>query len=256
MVVDFDKDDAADEVGGPDSFYQSGADRNLNKADASFTFWFIPQDITADLKLQVTFYVWNGATKGDEVTLELNLGERILAQTSDYNKSWLAGQLRTFTLDPTIVDVSIDDDMDDDKKIKSNVKVVNTGNKDEFVRVAIVGNWVDPATGEILMGTITTNAADERVFTPLDPWTEDNTTFGTFTKLGGEGLWVKEADGFWYCKERIAPGESPSVPLFDTYTRGTAPVEGAGLVIELVVQGVDAVNYTTYKPAWQAVNVL
>ena len=39
-IQDFNKDDAADKVNGPESFYKAGAQRNLNKDDASFTFWF------------------------------------------------------------------------------------------------------------------------------------------------------------------------------------------------------------------------
>ena len=256
-IQDYNMDDAADKVHGPERFYSAGAQRNLNSEDASFTFWFIPQDITADLKLTVTFYVWNGESKGENVTMELNLGERILAQESTFNKRWEAGQLRTFTIDPTVVDVAITDELDDDKVVKSNVKVMNTGNKDEYVRVAIVGNWVDIDTGNVLMGAVAT-VEGTPTYTAAAPWTEDNTDFGTFVGLGGDGLWVKKSDGFWYCTEVIAPGETPSKPVFTSYTKIAPPaiIPDAGLVINLVVQGVDASLGSTYQAAWEAIGVL
>lgn len=256
-IQDFDKDDAADKVHGPESFYQSGADRNLNKDDASFTFWFIPQDITADLKLSVTFYIWNGTAQGEEVTLELNLGERILAQTSNYNKSWEAGQLRTFTLDPTVVDVAIEDEMSDDKTVKSNVQIKNTGNKDAYIRAAIVGNWVNPADGTILMGTV----ADDGTYTAAVAWSETDSNQGVFVDLPTNSNWVKKDDGFWYFKQIVPPGKltgetatgGTHIPLFTSYTKKNPPVEGAGLVMELVVQAVDASAGTDWESAWASV---
>ena len=256
-IQDFDKDDADDKVHGPDTFYESGADRNLNKADASLTFWFIPQDITADLKLTVTFYVWNGQSEGEEVTLELNLGERILAQTSTFNKKWEAGQLRTFTLDPTVVDVSIEDEMSDDRSTKSDVQIRNTGNKDAYIRAAIVGNWVDPTDGTILMGSV----ADDGTYTPAVAWSETDTNQGVFVDLPTNSNWVKKDDGFWYFKQIVPPGKltgetatgGTHIPLFTSYTKKNPPVEGAGLVMELVVQAVDASAGTNWESAWASV---
>lgn len=261
-IQDYDQDDAADAVHGPESFYASGQNRNLNKDDASLTFWFIPQEMTADVKLNVTFYVWNGQSKGEEITLQLALGQVILDRASENNKSWKAGQLRTFTLDPTLVDVAISDDVSEDGLVKDNVEILNTGNKDAYIRVAIVGNWVDKATGEILMGTLETTSGNEQVLVPITPWSETDTTQGTFVGLGGGGAWVKKSDGFWYFKQIVPPGKMPgetstggtSVPLFESYTRrATPPAEGAGLVLELVVQAVDAAAGTTYEAAWASV---
>ena len=189
--------------------------------------------------------------------MELNLGERILAQESTFNKRWEAGQLRTFTIDPTVVDVAITDELDDDKVVKSNVKVMNTGNNDEYGRWAIGGNWVDIDTGNVLMGAVAT-VEGTPTYTAAAPWTEDNTDFGTFVGLGGDGLWVKKSDGFWYCTEVIAPGETPSKPVFTSYTKIAPPaiIPDAGLVINLVVQGVDAGLGSTYQAAWEAIGVL
>ena len=224
-----------DGVGANASFYAAGEQRNLNKADASLTFWFIPQELTDDVKVEVTFYVWSGEEPSSgsvkEMTMELPLGTLIKAQTSDLNAKWLAGELRTFTLTPTTVDVDITDDMNDEKTEKSNVTIRNTGNKDAYMRVVIVGNWVDTATGRIVA-----------------PWSE---TDGTFTGLGASEKWVKGTDGYWYYTDPVAPGDTPAVPIFTKYTRpSTPPVAGAGLVMDLAVQAIDAGEGTTYTAAW------
>ena len=226
---------ANDGVGADASFYAAGEKRNLNKADASLTFWFIPQEITADVKLTVTFYVWSGqepsSGSAKEMTMELELGKELLKQSAHLNDAWLAGQLRTFTLVPTTVDVDITDVVNEAKTEKSNVVIRNTGNKDAYMRVVIVGNWVDQATGRIVA-----------------PWSE---TDGTFVGLGTSEKWVKGTDEYWYYTDPVAPGETPAVPIFTKYTRpSTPPVEGAGLVMDLAVQAIDAGLGTTYTAAW------
>ena len=235
-IVDF---VSGDDYDGADSFYAAGQNRNLNDSQASLTFWFIPQDITTALEIDVTFYVWNGVSQGEEVTMTLNLGQLIAAQSSTINKTWKAGQLRTFSLSPGVVDVEITDEMSDDKTEKSNVVIKNTGNKDAYMRVAIVGNWVNTATGEIVA-----------------PWDADNTTYGSFVGLPGTG-WTKKSDGFWYYSEVVEPGKSPAVNIFTTYTVGTAPtvegVESVGLIMDLIVQAVDAAARSTCEDAWNSV---
>ena len=220
---------SGDEVGGPSSFYAAGADRNLNKADGSLTFWFIPQEVTDDLTVTVTFYIWDGSAKGSNMTLELDLGSRILAQNSDINNTWKAGQLRTFSLKPTNVDVDIEDKVEGN--VKKEVVTKNTGNKSVYMRLVMVGNWVNNA-GQI-----------------VGPWKESQ---GTFTELGGSGVWVKKDDGYWYCTEIVPPGKAPSKPIFKTYTRPTSGIpEGATkLIMDLSLQGIDIAAGSNYTEAW------
>lgn len=259
-IQDFVYEDAGDKVGGPESFYAAGQNRNLNKDDASLTFWFIPQAITADLKMEVTFYVWDGQGKGEDQTLTLDMGTLILAQTSSTNKEWKAGQLRTFTLDPTTVDVDITDEVEGDTK--SDVKIWNTGNKNAYIRVAIVGNWIDKSTGDILMGTVVDDGATG-TFVPFIAWSETDTEQGTFAGLPGPN-WVKnEDDGFWYYKYEVLPGKEPGETatggtanrLFETYKikLEATPIEGAGFKMDLVVQAVDAARGADYQAAWASV---
>ena len=270
--------DEGDKVHGPASFYAAGNSRNLNKNDGSLTFWFIPQTITADVKLRVTFYVWDGVSEGEEVTKELNLGERINAREdaredlglSDANRTWYAGELRTFTLTPTAVDVEITQERsDEDENVLLQPDIRNTGNKNAYIRVAIVGNWVDAATGEIVMGSdVTTTVGEDDVtaFTPISAWTETNTSFGTFTNLPTSSLWVKKSDGYWYFTDPVLPGLQPGqataegtdVPLFTSYVKGTPPVSSVelDLMLDVAVQAVDARAGANYEAAWQAVGVL
>ena len=258
-----------DNVHAAESFYQAGNERNLNDETASLTFWFIPQVMTADVKVRVTFYVWNGQNAGELVTRELNLGSEILRQhnqnVSDLNLNWQAGQIRTFKLSPTSIDVDLTVEPDPDIANTIATPVIrNIGNKEAYLRVAIVGNWVD-SERKIYMGDIGTDEnTGNRTYTAITPWSEDNTTFGTFTNLGASGAWVKKTDGFWYYTQAVPaglkPGETASggayVPLFEKYTKGTPPIPDVDLMLDLAVQAVDAKAGNTYEAAWTAVGAL
>lgn len=129
----------------PDSFSEAGNTYNLNDADASMTFWFIPQELTAAVKMEVEFHVWDGTKNQPTYTLSLNLGEKVLEKTGTdltLTRDWKAGQLRTFSLKPQIVDVDIEDNMNTARTIKSDLQIHNTGNVEQYVRVYIIGNWV------------------------------------------------------------------------------------------------------------------
>ena len=127
----------------PGTFSGAGNTYNLNDADASMTFWFIPQALTEDVTIEVEFHVWSGDKNEKTNTLTLNLGKEVLKKTGNdltLTRDWKAGQLRTFSLKPQHVDVEIRDKMT--KYIKSDVTIKNTGNVAEYVRVYMIGNWV------------------------------------------------------------------------------------------------------------------
>ena len=259
-----------DRVHAAESFYLAGNERNLNDETASLTFWFIPQEMTTDVKVRVTFYVWDGQNAGELVTRELDLGATILSQTSkgqavDLNHEWKAGQIRTFKLSPTSIDVDLTVEPDPELANTIDTPVIrNIGNKEAYLRVVIVGNWVD-SDQKIYMGDIGIDeTTGNRTFTVLTPWSEDNTTFGTFTNLGASGAWVKKTDGFWYYTQAVPaglrPGETASggayVPLFEEYTKGTPPIPDVDLMLDVAVQAVDAKAGATYEAAWTAVGAL
>ena len=265
-IVDF---AAGDAVGAPESFYKGGADRNLNKADASLTFWFVPQQITNALKMEVTLYVHDNAKNqdGEEVTLELEMGKLILAQASGVNAEWKAGQLRTFTLKPDTVDITIEDEVHG--FIKDNVVIRNTGNVDAYIRAMIVANWwgtVQTATGTDT--GIATGYTSEAHTDFVDIWKREGTTGdnygGVFTGLPGNN-WVLASDGYFYYKNKVAPGAETADKFFDNYTLDTTthPVpeiwyidgsvkqyQNVFLRMEIPVQAIEAKKDVAWDDAW------
>lgn len=253
--------------------------KNLNMEDGSLTFFFIPQAITKETILEVTFRVkTTDSPQGKEITHEINFGEQLAKK----NVVWNAGEIRTYTLKPLDVDVKITDSMNG--FVKSNLHVSNTGNVDEFVRMIVMGNWYDK-DGNILVGY--KYAGNEEGLTDaqkkemIDPWFRENTTYGEFDEsfAGGkvkEGRtdWVKAKGGFYYT-QKIGPGQSlesvaqsMTKPLFETYTldntkiptiyvpvKGKSvrePAQGVHLVMEIVVQAIGADGYgdTEWQKAW------
>lgn len=255
----------------PASFYAAGEERNLNDANASLTFWFVPQAITNSLTLTVTFNISVGTTVGEDVTLTLDLGKKIVAQSSDLNKEWKAGQIRTFTLKPEMVDVDITDDVSG--FVKNNVQIRNTGNVEAYIRAAIVASWYglnDSGEDGIAVG-FSSNA--HTAF--IQPWQRTSLTAdnfgGVFTGLPGTD-WVLKSDGFFYYTKSVAPGEVIPSPLFTQYsldttahpapriwylstTNGYQEFSNVRLVMEIPVQAIDAADYNSYTAAWAAAGV-
>ena len=276
-IVDF---VSGDDVNAGASFYEGGTENNLNKPDASKTFWFIPQTVTDDLVVTVTLKVWNGiaGNMGEEQTLVLEMGKML--KTSTTNAEWKAGQLRTFTLKPNVVDVDIDDDVDGFKK--TNVVITNTGNVDAYIRANIVANWWGKTrTGDdgVALGYLgnADNTAPLSPLTFVDPWELDYDTLkdnynGEFQELPGDD-WVRADDGFFYYKNVVKPGKETGSKLFKEYelntenggiipkimylstTGGYLPFTNIRLVMDLTVQAVDATGMADYKAAWAAAGV-
>ena len=269
---------AGDAVNAAESFYKAGQNRNLNKADASLTFWFIPQEITSDLQVKVTLKIWSGDSEtgpadngwGEEKELVLKMGDLILAQTNDTNKEWKAGQIRTFTLKPNVVDVDIDDDVDG--FIKKNVVITNTGNVDAYIRANIVANWMgttDTGMEGIALGYTTPARTAFVESWELDYDNKSDNYGGKFKSLPGN-RWFHADDGFFYYMDPVAPGDPTGTPLFDTYTNsddnvpaiyylsstGVKAFENVRLVMDLTVQAIEAkTDYADFRAAWAAAGV-
>ena len=233
---------------------EAAADHNLNNSKGELTFWFIPQEITDDIVLKVTFCVKNpDVPNGTDITLTLDLGKKINEQykTAADKVFWQPGQLRTYTLLPYDVDVMISDNIDNSSPglgyVKDELHITNTGNVDEYIRVQLIGNWygwtseaemnawqaaheagneVEKAKHEpdILVGYTTKdgNEMNERWFSRADHWGYFDSSF-----LQGRdhGNWVR-GDGGYYYLQPIGPGDvmssdptsACSEPLFNSYT--------------------------------------
>ena len=265
------------------------AKKNLNNDDGSLTFWFIPQAMTDKVVLTVTFCVKTPDTAGDlgggEVTHTINFGEQL------NGVEWKAGELRTYTLSPTDVDVAIFDEMNGLEK--DNLHVTNTGNVDEYVRVMLIGNWYDSA-GDILVGYKYKDETDPNYIADLaedsntnvnemvTPWYREDPLYGSYFdstfaggKPGTDNKWVRGTGSYFYYPDVIGAGDklSGTDAIFQSYNlpESEIPViwvpsggsgervqaEGVHLVMEVVVQAIgayapDGSKYETCWAAWTA----
>lgn len=117
---------------------------------------------------------------------------------------------------------------------KKDVKITNTGDADAYVRAVLVPNWVDDqgkVYGEV-----------------PKPGTDYTMT------LADDGGWKEGSDGFYYCTQKIGPGESTPVLVElcrpESLTK-TAP-DGTPLHFELQVVAslIQASPAEAVKNAW------
>lgn len=247
----------------PDSFAGGGNTKNLNKSDASQTFWFIPQAMNDDIELTIV-YTFGKKTDGsdNEMTGVLEFGKALSGVT------WKAGQLRTYTIRVDEVNVKIEDSVTADAHpntqlttidgtevikdkngnpylytaydgTKTDVTITNTGNTDAYIRAALIGQWLDE-NGNPVFGFTDYTAGKVKL---VDSWYQDqfvshNGYHGYFEDLAGYtnnnknydfdnplNNWFLNSDGYYYYKNIVPEGESiPSDnPLFTSYTVSRNP---------------------------------
>lgn len=126
----------------------------------------------------------------------------------------------TFT--PAEVTTEIDEEFDG--KVKSNVKITNTGDIPVYVRAKVVGNWCD---------------AQDNI---VAPWT-DNISYN-------ETNWKKVGE-YWYHKGAVAPNAS-TANLFGSYSYKSAEIpDGADhLVLDVLHQSIQAEPDDAVKSVW------
>ena len=254
----------------PSTFSQAGNKNNLNDGDASMTFWFIPQAMTDAVKLTVTYDVEIDGVK-KEYKNTLDLGTALLAQNSGSGPSafWKAGQLRTFTLKPDVVNITIEDKVTTFEK--TDVVITNTGNVDCFVRAMIVANWFGLAGTEegVALGY---DGPESTTFVPswqMNYAQRNDNYGGVFTGLPGDN-WVRAKDGFFYYKKVVNPGKPTDDALFTKYSLNTTehPVPtiyyldgskkaftNVHLRMEIPVQAIEAKEGKTWQDAWTEAGV-
>ena len=277
-----------------DSWYSAAADRNLNNENGELTFWFIPQEITSNVKLYVTFCVktpdTDGPTGGGVETHEIKLGE-LLNKNRTENVKWEAGQLRTYTLNPKLVDVEIFDQMNG--LVKNNLHVTNTGNVSEYVRMMVIGNWYGWLPGQdtstepvILVGYKTNGEGGVDDNEMITPWFREDALYGQgfdksfeekYFPMGrpAEGRpWVRGTGSYFYYTQSIGPNDalSGTEALFKSYeldpewipviyvpsptSNLRVPATGVHLVMEVVIQAIGATapdgTAYTWQEAWTA----
>lgn len=273
------------------SWTSAAADKNLNVADGSMTFWFVPQQLNGNVELEVTFCVKTPDTPtGTDITHTISFGDstrKKLSEDADGNATyadyptWKAGQLRTYTLMPLDVDVDIFDELHG--WTKENLHVTNTGNVDEYVRMMLVGNWYD-GNGNILVGYVTDGSSehtDAENAEMVVPWYREADEYkGGFdeTFLNGKpnaakgNKWIYGTGSYFYYPDVIGAGDklSQTNALFQSYTLDDIeiptiylpsatsnvrqPAQGVHLVMEVVVQAISSINPDTGQPFadWKA----
>lgn len=281
-VVTFDPD--TDNNSFADSFYDAGNSQNVNKADASLTFWLIPQSFPSNSNaiLRVSYTI-NNHPEYLDITLKDFFG----------SKPWMAGQLRTFTIKLDEVNVKITDEVSIAGNAnngysgskKQNIKIQNTGDTPAFIRAAIVGQWLD-SEGNPVFGF--TDEINQLYL--VESWYEDQFVktgeaackHGVFTGLPGyQGAasfkadggadatagWQLCTDGYYYYTKIVEPTAFTGSSLFTSYETKIAPratLAGVELstasmhfVLEISTQAITAVKMDgyqgsryTWKEAW------
>ena len=253
----------------PDSFTSAAATHNLNDDNATQTFWLIPQAFADRTGVTMTIkYTFNGNPYEWPIDLGKTLGGR--------GVEWKAGELRTFTLKIDEVNVQIEDTVEPVNNVltKKDVEITNTGNVEVFIRAALVGQWLDRATDNIVFGF--TDAIGNLYV--VESWYEDqfvtkNKVHGEFVglagydKADGHNNWVVGDDGFYYYTQSVAPGQKTN-QLFEKYFIKSTPeaisiagevMSGADIYfrLEISTQAISARTsngtlITDYAAAWAA----
>lgn len=240
-----------------ENYYQGGNSKNLSKdndATAAQTFWLIPQTLTDNVKLTVTYTV-NGEA---QEPWEIDFGTALKKNGSNFI-NWLPGELRTYTIKVDAVKVHIEDaivEQTGGSNKKQGVTITNTGNTKAFIRATIIGNWC-AENGEAVFG-FTDFIDNPGQYVEIPSWTVDNTGGGVFDGLPGQG-WVRGTDGFFYYTTAVEPGEVTGSALFTSYTPPTEhpDYQIAGryveshFVMEIATQAINANKTDGTTMSWQ-----
>ena len=195
--------------GGKNSYYATvgTGDQNFNNDKYEYTLFMIPQPLAehgVSMEIEYTYVFGDGHYVTQEE--HTNTAHVVI---SDPDAAWKAGELHTYYLTSEGVYISVEDQMNDDKTVKSALEIVNTGTFGQFQRALMYGNWV---------------------------YTDEDVT--PHNHLIGKN-WALGSDGFYYYKYPINVGNKPNTPLFGTYTGPeTTPFNGTHLEFEISVQAV------------------
>ena len=250
--------------------------QNINDADATHTFWLMPQTMSDKVTLTIKYKINNGA----ENTWTIAVGQYLKTKGGQY-AAWKAGELRTFTIKIDDVNLKIEDTVNN--TVKQNVVITNTGNTAAFIRASIVGQWLDSKYRPVFGFT-----DKDYTYEAVASWYQDqfvSTAVGTHGKF--EGLagykggnnptndWYLCTDGYYYYKYAVEPGKATGYKngdnyiqenLFTSYTVLAAPpVSLSGVDVslrfslEIATQAVSAMKLdgstysgeTGWQDAWQ-----
>lgn len=179
-------------------------------------------------------------------------GDAKLADWSSY-----AGKMITFrisSIKANNVTVSITDDVNG--LTKENIVIKNVGKSPIFIRMKIVGNWLNE-DGEVLSSWNESNPFG--LFDGKNPVT-DATAFPRTLPSN----WSLGSDGFYYYKKFLETNDVVTQNLFNSFTVNSKPVDATGtwaqggtkmeiktLEMALMVQAIIAeTNLNSFQAAW------
>lgn len=112
-------------------------------------------------------------------------------------------------------------------KTKENVKIMNTGDTDAYIRAAVVVTWQD-AQGNVYGKK-------------PDPATDYTIVFETGQQSNPDGKWTKGVDGFYYWSEPVAPNDTTNILIQTCSVKNGAQIpDGYNLAVEIIGSGVQA----------------
>jgi len=189
---------------------------NSTNYSVSEAFFLVPQSLL-DSTVIITFYF-----KDSENGVVKNISTKKLGTSK-----WKAGYIYNYTLtksnsnvQPTITLV-VNDEMNEDRTEKSNVAVENLKSNAAYVRAHVIANWYNTAHKAVA------------------PWQASQG--GTLT-INNTGVWVKGADGFYYCLQPVI-GYSQTTNFIDKASivgaKAPASVYDLRLEMKIIAQGVE-----------------
>ena len=116
----------------------------------------------------------------------------------------------------------------DGDSVKENVSVTNTSNIPAYIRVALVANYAD-ADGNL---------------SPVNP---------AYTLRWNETDWYRAADGYYYCKNAVAPGADTPVLIRSCSAEGVPA--GYHFELQVIASAIQSAPFDAVSEAWGAANV-
>ena len=202
---------------------------------ASQTFMMIPQTIGDDAQITISITIKD---EHNQETRQYSFTKKL----KDITPRWEAGKKYTFQISsPNEVEIVVSDEVN--QNVKSNLVIRNNGLMSVYVRVAIIGYWI--------------NSSDQQIVADWDPEVDGDFNWGTSSnqEWGTSGeYWRKGSDGFYYYMKLLNTGEEISKEstthkaLFDTYTLTATPPK-AGSELEMIIS-VQALRQDQISSIW------
>lgn len=150
--------------------------------------------------------------------------------------AWLTSTSETVINTFTSAKVTTDIDEIFDGEAKENVKVTNPKNDkavDVYIRAKMVVNWVELNGDGTVKSVSATAPVEGKDYTLQSEW-------------GTDSGWIQGADGFWYWKNRVAPGGSTGVLIKSLSQLQSASVpENCVLSVEILSEAIQADGKTS-----------